>query len=512
VVYGAQTQNVSQGRAPDGSDNFIFFSGSSVTPGGSNFRALTNVIVSEVLSHTDPPLEDAIELRNLTAAPVDISHWWLSDSGSQPRKYRIPAGTIIATNGFKVFYHVQFGAGTTGFALDSAEGDDVFLSAGDAAGNLTGEQTFVRFGALKNGISVGRHATSVGVDFVPLNQRTFGVDNPATVVQFRQGTGLTNTAPRIGSIVINEIMYYPPNIGGQPNTDGEFIELHNPTVFAATLYDQLFPTNTWRIRDGITFDFPQSLTVAAGGYMLLVSFDPVANPMKLNAFRTTYSVPTNVPVIGPYTGKLGDSGGVIEMLQPDEPQGPQSSNPGFVPYMQTERLKYSSALPWPANAAGSGLSLQRRVASVYGNEPLNWGNGLPTPGRATLIDSDGDGLPDSWEDENELDRNSAADAAEDGDVDGANNLDEYRAGTNPGDAASVFAFTSANRQGNTVRFRFRSVQGRAYSLQARDPLAEGGWQIITNLPATGVTSEREVEVAGLTNTGQLFRLSTPITP
>lgn len=512
ITYGAQTTDTSQGRAPDGSDNIVFFVGASATPGASNFNALTNVVVSEVLSHTDPPLEDAIELQNLTATPVDIGNWWLSDSQSQPRKYRIPAGTTIPAYGFKVFYHVQFGAGTTGFALDSAEGDEVYLSAGDAAGNLTGAQTFATFGALKNGVSVGRYTTSIGTDFVTLSARTFGVDNPATVVDFRQGTGMSNAAPSVGPIVISEIMFFPPDVGGQANTDGEFIELHNPTAYAVTLYDQLFPTNAWRLRDGITFDFPLGLSIPANGFLLVVSFDPVADPAKLATFRANYNVPAAVQVIGPYTGKLSDAGEALELLAPDTPQTLQDPNPGFVPYVTTERIKYSAAAPWPANAAGTGLSLQRRVALEYGNDPVNWAAGSPTAGRATVLDSDGDGLPDAWEDQYGLDRNSPTDAALDGDNDGASNLAEYRAGTIPTDAGSVFAFVSVQRESNGVRLRFHAVQGRAYAVEASATPAAGGWQTVTNLPVTGVTGEREVLIPDALGSAPFFRMSTPVTP
>ncbi len=197
VTYGAQITDVSQGRIPDGGTRIISFPAGTATPGAPNRMDLPDVVISEVLSHADPPFEDAIELQNLGHDSADLSHWWLSDSLNQPQKYRVPAGTSIPSGGFLVVYQYQFGAGPSGFALDSAEGDRVVLSAGDANGNLTGAQTAVAFGALRGGISAGRHATSLGIDFVPLSQRTFGQDNPSSLTQFRQGQGASN-APTSG--------------------------------------------------------------------------------------------------------------------------------------------------------------------------------------------------------------------------------------------------------------------------------------------------------------------------
>jgi hypothetical protein len=59
----------------------------------------------------------------------------------------------------------------------------------------------------------------------------------------------------------------------------------------------------------------------------------------------------------------------------------------------------------------------------------------PTAGQ--VVDTDGDGIPDSWEILYGLDPNNAADAAQDPDGDGSSNLIEFQRGSNPLLAAST---------------------------------------------------------------------------
>src|SRR5204862_1633780 len=80
--------------------------------------------------------------------------------------------------------------------------------------------------------------------------------------------GAANAPPKVGPIVINEIMYNPP-LGGD-----EFVELLNITTSPVNLFDPAHPEHTWKFTKGITFDFPQGASVPAGGYMLLVAIDP----------------------------------------------------------------------------------------------------------------------------------------------------------------------------------------------------------------------------------------------
>lgn len=484
VTFGSQTDQISQGRVPDGGDSLAFLPTSS--PGAPNVALTEQVVINEVLSHTDPPLEDAIELHNPTAQTVDLSHWWVSDSLTEPRKYRIPAGTTVPAGGFLVLFNDQFGRGAQGFSLNSYEGDRVVVSAGNAAGELTGWQTSVRFGATRNGVSLGRVGTSQGSDFVPLAQRTFGVDQPASLAQFRQSTGRTNAAARVGPVVLNELYFRP---GAEPD-DVEFLEFHNPTSQTVLLYDPESPTNTWRLRDGISFEFSSAVTLPAGGFLLLVNFDPTQAAL-LSQFRARFQVPATTPILGPFSGRLSDTGEAVELQHPDIPEGPDSTNPGFVPFERLERLEYGVTAPWPLSLPGT--SLQRLEPTTYGNEPRNWFSATPTAGRGNEVvsaDADEDGQPDDWERTHGLDPADPADAALDSDDDGASNRDEYEAGTNPRDLLSVFRIIQWGPVGSGWELRFSAVAQRSYTLEQHPFVATGPWQALMTLPAVETNGVR----------------------
>ena len=62
------------------------FGGSPGQPGGS---AVVDVVVNEVLSHTDVPFVDTIELYNTSGAAIDIGGWYLSDSAGSAVQKRL---------------------------------------------------------------------------------------------------------------------------------------------------------------------------------------------------------------------------------------------------------------------------------------------------------------------------------------------------------------------------------------------------------------------------------------
>ena len=379
ISFGPQGLGVSQGRLPDGAAEVVNFP-ITPTPGKPNFLPVANIAVNEVLAHTDPPFEDAVEFYNSGATNMDIGGWYLSDSQNNLLKYRIPANTLILAGGYVVFYEYQFNPDTTAqsFSFSSAKGDEIYLSQSLSPGTVTGYRVFATFDASENGVSFGRFPTSLGYDLTAMSARTFGQDNPIALNQFRLGSGLTNVYPKVGPVVFNEIMYHPVST----NEVYEFIELRNITAAAVPLYDTNNPANTWRVRKGVDFNFPTGTTLPAGGYLVLVGFDPVADPAALALFQSAYG--TGMTLAGPFTGKLDNNGEVLELQKPDAPQTVPGPDFGLVPYITADRVVYGDTLPWPFSPDGFGDALKKVASSFYGNEPLNWQGGAPTPGAANF--------------------------------------------------------------------------------------------------------------------------------
>lgn len=461
------------------------------SPGADDPASTTPaIVINEVLAHTDPPLSDAIELYNPTANPVNISGWFLSDDPAVPKKYRVPNGVIMPPGGYQAFFEAQFNVGATAFALSSL-GDTVYLFAGDGNGNLTGYVHAAPFGATANGVSLGRVVNSIGEeDFVALSWRTFGS---------------ANARPLVGPVVVSEIMFQPPAIGGNENYDDEFLELANVVHTNVPLYDVAFLTNTWRLRNAVDFDFPQGVVVPPERCVLVVSFDPATNATKTAGFRATFGVSNDVPIYGPWSGRLSNQGETIELKRPDTPQALD----GFVPYVQVEKISYLPKAPWPTSATGTGKSLQRATLLAYGNDPVNWFVAPATAGTLSALtsqDVDGDGIPDVWEMLTGTDP-FGADADLDPDGDGFNNYQEWLAGTDPHDAASALKFSAILNAGNQVTLQFTAMANRTYSILAASAVDAEIWFNVANISAA--PTNRVVSVNQPVGETTFFRLVAP---
>ncbi len=124
------------------------------------------VVINEVMASPADGQGDAIELLNVGGAPVDLSDWWLSDSVADYRKYRFPAGSVLAAGGRRWLRESDFNAAGNPanprpFAL-SSQGEEVVLVRGDRAGVLLRFEAHVEFGPTPRGVSLGRFPDGTG--------------------------------------------------------------------------------------------------------------------------------------------------------------------------------------------------------------------------------------------------------------------------------------------------------------------------------------------------------------
>jgi hypothetical protein len=521
VSFGVQQTGISQGRFPDGATTITNFI-STITPGESNFLPLDNIVINEILTHTDPPLEDAIEFYNASSTSVDLGGWFLSNSKDNLKKYRIPANTSVPAHGYKVLYEYQFDTSNSSgvpFTFNSAHGDSATLSQANSSGALSGYRATCSFGPAAHGVSFGRYTNSVQeVLYLSTSALSFGVNNPVSVNQFRTGTGAVNPYPLVGPVIISEIMFYPPLIGGtEDDTQNEYIELYNPTASAVPLFDPTEPTNTWKIAGGIDYVFPENVTIPAGGFILLVNFDPVADSAVTDAFRSKYGLNAAARLFGPYGGHLSNSGETVGLYKPDPIQLPPHPDAGFLPYILVEEVPYHASSPWPSGADGSGASLQRLESSHYANDPANWFVAAPTAARDNVVspsDANGDGLPDAWQIEffGAIDNPQAAPGA-DPDGDGSSNLQEFWAGTNPTNSNSCFRISSVKIENGKSVIEFEAVAGRTYSvLYSADPSVTS-WSKLADVDAQPADGLVQVTDPGpIPDSPRFYRLLTPRLP
>jgi hypothetical protein len=119
-------------------------------------------------------------------------------------------------------------------------------------------------------------------------------------------------------------------------------------------------------------------------------------------------------------------------------------------------------------------------------------------------DTDGNGLPDSWE--TRFFGAPGANPKADSDGDGMKNGQEYLAGTDPTNALS---FLALDGRGLPAALQFEAAPGRTYTVQFTDALESAPWRKLFDVPARTTNYLHLLPDAG---TNRFYRLVTPQQP
>ncbi len=472
------------------------------SPGRADPAPPTTLVLSELVAHThlsDPlyPAYDSndwIELHNAGSTELSLAGWYLSDDASQIDKWPLPELTLPVGAFLVVDEVTGFHAPiTSGFGLNHA-GEELFLSH-LPGGSENRVADAVRFKGQELDFAWGRVSSS-----------------PPDWNRLSPTPDAANPEPPL-ALTINEIMYRPFDMsdGATPvdNVQDEYVELHNPTAQTIPLSDT---NGAWRLDGGVGFLFPTNTLLSSGGYLLVVPFDP-SDTRKLDAFRQKHGLADpDLQILGPYSDKLGNTTDRVALEKPLLPDR-VGEEPAWV---ILDEVIYSSGWPWPQElATGQGGSLQRLAGTTAGNNPIAWDAWWPTPGSAnfgeSLSDFDGDGLPDGWETQAQLDPldpTGDSGAAGDPDADGLANLDEFEGRTDP--RQTTLRLVSVKSTDDGVELRFNQPAGRTVQLQAADSVEAAIWETVASLPAQA--SARIAVAADLspaTPSTRFYRVSAP---
>jgi hypothetical protein len=282
-----------------------------------------------------------------------LGNWFVSDEKDKPRKWKIPAGTIIQPESYLSFNEghyvsdtLQFSSIEFGSAFSlSKGGEKIYLYSGSNEGNLRSFINEYEFGATELNTSFGKFISSSGREHdVELKSNSFGTKNGDA---------------KLSPIIFKTIMYHPID------ENFEFLTLKNRTDSTVNLFCEEFPEKTWKV-EGIDFIFPQGISIAAGDSLFLVE-----KLLPSEIFRSIMNLPVGVKIFN-YDGKLKNSG---EPVSIKKPLPVETDSTIEFNYINLEEVEFNDKSPWPQNADGDGYALIRTDDNVFGNDPSNWTSG-----------------------------------------------------------------------------------------------------------------------------------------
>ncbi len=370
---GSSIQLINHFLQEDDPDSWQASSEFHGSPGQPDAGPRTDIIITEVLPNAIEPQSNAIEIYNNTDDPINLSHYFLSNSVDNYTQFQIPPDTIIQPGQYIAFDESLLIPGPPGASenliLDGIHGDTLYLLQADTLNNLISFVDQLSFGPAAPNESFGRWPTP---------------QNPL-YPQLAPSLAQPNSGPRVGPIIISELNYNPtppspvelvldPTI---QTRDFQYIEIHNPTDASIDLLN-------WRIEGGIDFHFTNQTILDPGQTIVLTSFDPShsENEAKKLTFLNRYQLNNADNIHGPFNGLLNTGPQHLELQRP---LTPTNETPPFTPYIIEDQLIYSATAPWPTTPNGQGDALHRDAPNLFANNPQNWTPHNPTPTQTSFI-------------------------------------------------------------------------------------------------------------------------------
>ncbi len=313
---------------------------------------------------------DWIELYNPSDVTVDLGGCFLMDDSNQ---WLFPPRTLLRGNSYLVVF--------------ASKQDDADYPVVDDLGylhtnfGLNNEGDYVAL-VLPDGSTI-EHAYP-GIYPPQYNDWSYGLSQDLTSVgYFYPATpGKPNTDDPVPdptkNVVISEIMYHPyhDNAHTQPEpTSREFIEIYNRGIMSVNL-------TGWRFSDGVDFTFP-ARTLDPNQYLVVAA--------NVGAFLQAYPGVDSNRVVGPWTGRLSNSGEDVDL---DDETGLRMDS---VHYYDEGDWSYRELGPsdeghrgwqWNDNHDGGGSSLELIDPFLSNNYGQNWAASTVvggTPGRSNSV-------------------------------------------------------------------------------------------------------------------------------
>lgn len=262
--------------------------------------------LSEVLFGNGVDDLDWIEIHNASQSTANVSS--LSLATLPDFSDKVPLSGSVSANGYNS-WAVPF--------VVPVSSDEISLFLIDASENVLASALVSR--------PVGRNS----VETFPAGARDWFSSASST-------RNAVNNPSRNQDIVINEIMYDLPS----DHRNGEYIELYNRGTEPVSL-------SGWRFVDGIDFRFPAGTMLDDGDY-LVVAADQAW-------MQSVYGA---IPLIGDFSGQLGDSG---ELVRLEDEWG-----------NLVDQVDYLPSGDWPELADGDGSSMELKHPEMDNDAAASW--------------------------------------------------------------------------------------------------------------------------------------------